>query len=77
MRTKSRHFSEKSASEMLTLKSSSAHTTTEIVETDSELSSYAHCRLPDHYFDMLLAKSQQRMAVPPPQIEQSGLMYYR
>lgn len=76
MKIRSRHFENKIAADMSNSKNRMAQQT-EIVETDSELTHYAHCRLPEHYFDMLLAKRQQRIPIPPPQLESGGTMHYR
>ena len=32
---------------------------TRVVELSGELSAYPHCKLPEHYFDLLLYKKQQ------------------
>lgn len=76
MKTENRHLREKFAADVSSLKRKRVRET-KIVESDRELSSYAHCKLPEHYFDMLLYKKQENMPVPGLLIEQSGVMHYR
>lgn len=50
---------------------------TRIVETEAELSTHPYCRIPEHYFDMMLHKSQQGITIVPVTLEQNIPAFYR